>query len=476
MRLRWRGRSGPRALLLGALLAPLLAAPTLVFSEGAALAAKKKKPPPKPPDKIIVVLAEGPDADVLTEAVEGSLPPGIVAGNKKEFVEALVKGGQKGPFGKSLDNSKTREKTLERVRKAADTASVDVVVILKADKGPKGRKVLVLVIDPKQATLAREDEINLPAKKPKDASEDTKPIVASVKPTLEKMAPVAPEPEDEPEPVEEKPKEPPKSNRPEGEVDRALVQIHLGLEIGARRFEYADPVSTGASCPTGGCTKLRNYNVGSAPMPMLALDLFPLSGMDGFAAGFGLYAGYGRAVGLKSAPTGGQSIETSWDKFDVGLQYRLALGSKPSGNPLLFIQAGFGGESFTFTSAGTIANEVPNAGYKFLRLGVAARIPFVDRFGIKLGAAVLPTLSGGNSDSVAGRFDANPGGGKTSLFGFDLGAALWVKITGGLEGVVSTRYTRFGYGFEAKGGDPFQASGATETMWGLVRFGLSYAY
>lgn len=446
----------------------------LAAPEGAVLAAKKKKPAPKPPDKIIVVLAEGPDAETLTEAVEGSLPPGIVAGNKKEFVEALVKLGQKGPFGKSLDSTKGREKPLERVRKAAETASVDVVIILKTDKGPKGRKVLVLVIDPKQTVLAREDEITLPAKKPKDASEDTKPVLAAVKPTLEKMAPVAPEPEDEPDPVEEKPKEEPKPARTEGEADRALFQIHLGVDVGSRKFEYADPVLTGTSCPAAGCTRLRNYNVGSAPMAAISAELFPLAGSEGFVSGLGLYGGYSRAVGLKSAPAGGQSIETSWDRFDVGLLVRFRLGSKPAGNPLLYAQLGFGGEAFTFTSAGTIANEVPNAGYKFLRIGAAARIPFVDRVGMRLGASLLPVLSGGGDDSVKGRFDSNPGGGSTSIFGWDASLGLWVRITGGLEADATTHLRRFGYSFEPKGGDPFQASSATETMWSLVRIGLSY--
>ncbi len=466
-----------------------LAAPIafcVTVAPSAHAAAKKKaaaKKAPKPADKVVVVLTEGPDSEELGVAVEGALPKGLVVSNKPELQAELVKQGQKGPFGKALDSSKTREAAVEKIKKAAEAAAVDVVIVIQVQKTVKARKVTVLIIDPKLSTLAREDEVTLAAKKPKDPGEDTGPILESVKPTLDVLKPKAGDPPAPKDDEEEAPAEAPpppsddKGSRPGVSPEKALVHLHAGVDFGMRKFEYAGAIETGRNCPPEGCTKLRPYSVNGAPLVSVAADLFPFASQDGILGGLGVYGAYGRAIGLESAAQGGNSITTVWDRMDFGLQLRLKLGDAAAGTPpLLYAIVGWGSETFSFQGAGLMASEVPNVGYKFVRIGINGRLPVSDRIAIRAGVSLLPSLSAGGTNTVAARFNANPSGGKTSVFGFDMNVAIAVRITGGLEADLGTRYTRQSYTFETKKDDPFQAAGASEQMAGLVRVGLTQSF
>ncbi len=434
-------------------------------------------------DRWVVVWAEGPDSDAIAKEVKAQLPSGLVAVDAKTFRDMLAKEGHKGPMAKALATAKTREKLFERVRKAADAAKLEAVVIIRTEKGKKGRTAQVYVVDPKSAALAREDQIALPPKKSKD---DPKPVVASVAPALEQFV-APPEPAKAPEPEKTAAAEPekgedggdadhedgkddaPRAKRPTGEVSRALVVVGAGLELGLRRFEYHDPHPLSRN--------LRAYSVTGAPMVAVNLELYPLADMGGPLGDIGLAGGYTRAVALQSAPQGGEKIQTTWDRWTVGLRYRLRLAG--DGGPLIYLGAAYGSESFTFSGADErLAAEVPQTKYRFVRVGADARVPVAGPVAILGGASYLFTSAADEDRStVAGRFP------NASVGGVEANLGVAVGIVKGLEARLLARYTRFFYSMNPEPdalvrdtrGAPYVAGGAVDNL-GSLHIGVAYAY
>ncbi|MGZ3454418.1 MAG: hypothetical protein ACXVEF_32730 [Polyangiales bacterium] len=429
-------------------------------------------------DRVVVIHAEGPDSDAIAKDVKSNLPKGLVAGDPKEFNGELGKQGQKGAFGKALDNSKQREKLLDRVRKAAKASSVDVVIILRVKKDKQGRTVTILVIDPKTPAPLREDEVTLPPKKGKD---DSKPVVASIGPALgASSSSPPPEPEKKPEkatPTEEKKPEkaekteekeeekeqekkpePPAGKRPSGEYNRALFIGGLGVDLGLRRFEYNQPITK----------NLRAYSVSGAPMLTVNVELYPLAGSGGPVGDFGIVGLYSRALALQSAPQGGQKFSTTWDRWFAGLRYRIRT-SGDSG-PLVGITVGYGHEGFTFSGMpDALASEVPAQAYGYVKIAADARIP-VGPLALMAGAGYLVTsASGSDATSVAGRFS------RAKVGGIEATAGVGLTLAKGLEARALVRYTRFFWSMNPELGDTYIAGGAVDTFASL-HLGVAYAF
>lgn len=412
--------------------------------------------------RVVVFHAEGDGADAIAKDLKEQLPKGLSAGDADAFHGALGKQGHKGAMGKDLDAPKAREKLLERVRKAGEAAGVDVVVILRVKKAKKDRVATILIVDPKSAALAREDEVTLPAKK---GAEDSKPVAASVLPALEKFAP-APEPakveekkeepkSEEKKDEEKKPEEP--SARVAGDFSQALFVVGVAGEAGFRKFEYNQPITK----------NLRAYKVGGTPGFSINLELYPLAGSGGALAGLGLEGSYGMAVGLQSAPASGQKIDTSWTRFYAGLRYRLKVCSCGA---YIAPHVGYGAESFTFSDPpAAIAKEVPAAKYGFVKAGVDGRLP-IGPAALMLGVNWLFASSGGSDlETVGSRFPHHTVG------GFDGNVALGVGILKGLEARLAYRYTRFFYTMNPEPGDAYVAGGALDQL-SSIQLGVAYAY
>jgi hypothetical protein len=426
-------------------------------------------------DRVVVVHAEGPDSDAIAKDVKASLPKGLTAGDPKEFTSELGKQGQKGAFGKALDNGKQREKLLERVRKAAKASSVDVVVILRVKKDKKGRTVTILVVDAKTPAPLREDEVSLPAKKGKD---DSKPVIASIGPALGASS-SAPEPEQKPEkatpPEEKKPektdkteekeaepteekKPEPAGARPSGEYDRALVILGLGVDLGLRDFSYNQAITK----------NLRAYSVKGAPMLTVNAELYPLAGSGAPLGDIGLVGLYSRALALQSAPQGGQKFSTTWDRWFAGLRYRIRTSGDTG--PLIGITVGYGHEGFTFSGMpDALAAEVPAQSYGYVKIAADARIP-VGPLALMAGAGYLVTsASGSDTTSVAGRFS------RAQVGGIEASAGLGLTVAKGLEARALVRYTRFFWSMNPELGDSYIAGGAVDTFASL-HLGVAYAF
>jgi hypothetical protein len=430
-------------------------------------------------DRIVVFHAEGDGADAFADDVKDQLPKGLIAGDPKKFEGALTKAGHKGAMGKALDNTKQRDKLLEKVRKAADTAKADVVVILRVKKNKKDRTVTILVVDPKSPTLAREDEVTLPLKKGKD---DSKGVVASVNSGLEKFGGAAATPEpppkkDEPKVVkkddekkddvvekkddeEEKPKkeEPPSpSDRKVGEAGTALFIVGAGVELGIRQFEYNQPITK----------NLRAYRVVGAPMLGLNLELYPLANSKGPLAGIGIIANYAQALALQSAAAGGAKVPTKWNRYLVGLRYRIGIGDK---GMYVAPMIGFGGQAFTFSGLDDkTAKESPAARYSYIRLGIDGRIP-LGPVAITAGLGYLLTsVPKDDLEVVSGRFP------HVSVGGVDANIGLGIGVTKGLEARLSFNYSRFFYSMNPEPGEPYIAGGALDQL-SSVHIGAAYVY
>jgi hypothetical protein len=428
-------------------------------------------------DKLVVIHAEGDGSDAIANEIRNQLPKGLSTstGDLKKFDAALAKAGHKGAMGKALDSTKQRDKLLEKVRKAATNAKVDVVVILRVKKNKKDRTVTILVVDPTSAALAREDEVTLSGTKKSDA--DSKPVVASVTPALEKFAP-PPEPPPPPkkeekiaakgeegeeekkegEEGEEEKKEEPGAERKTGDVASALFIVGAGVDLGNRSFEYHQPITN----------NLRAYRVSFAPMLNLNAELYPLAGSSGPLKGLGLAGHYAQALALQSAPQGGDKFQTTWNRWFIGLRYRILLGDKG-----MFVSPviGYGGENFTFSGLEEpLKSQAPAAKYTFVKLGVDGRFP-VGPVAIMAGVGYLFTSSpsGDNTELVSGRFP------HMNVDGVDANIGVGVGIIKGLEARIAFRYTRFFYAFNPEPGERYVAGGALEQLSSL-HLGAAYVF
>jgi len=443
----------------------------------------------KAADKIVAIHAEGEGADAIAQALRDQLPKGLSTstGDNKKFDAALTKAGHKGAMGKALDSTKTRDKLLEKVRKAGQNAKVDVVVIIRVKKNKKDRTVTILVVDPSSAALAREDEVTLAGTKKSDA--DAKPVVASVMSGLEKFA-SAPEPTPPPkkddkvaktddkkgddakkdddddddkkkdDDDDDKKKDEPASERKTGEIGSAMVVIGAGVDLGIRQFEYNQPITN----------NLRAYRVVGAPMLNLNLELYPLAGSKGPINGIGFVGHYAQALALQSAPQGGDKFQTSWNRWLIGLRYRIAIGEREKGMyvaPML----GYGGENFTFSGLEEpLKSQSPAARYTFIKLGVDGRVP-VGPLGVMAGLGYLIASSPSDPDTelVSGRFPHMTVGGVDANLGVGIG------VLKGLEARLLFRYTRFFYSMNPEPGETYVAGGALDQLSSL-HLGAAYVY
>lgn len=434
-------------------------------------------------DRIVVFHAEGDGADAFADDVKDQLPKGLIAGDPKKFETALTKAGHKGAMGKALDSTKQRDKLLDKVRKAAENAKADVVVILRVKKNKKDRTVTILVVDPKSSSLAREDEVTLPLKKGKD---DSKGVVASVNSGLEKFggAAATPEPpakkddkkvekkdekkddevvekkdekkdDEEEKPKKEEPSSP--SDRKVGEVGTALFIVGAGVELGIRQFEYNQPITK----------NLRAYRVVGAPMLGLNLELYPLANSKGPLAGIGIIANYAQALALQSAAAQGAKVPTKWNRFLVGLRYRIGIGDK---GMYVAPMVGFGGQAFTFSGLDDkTSKESPAARYSYIRLGIDGRIP-LGPVAITAGLGYLLTsVPKDDLQVVSGRFP------HATVGGVDANIGLGVGVTKGLEARLSFNYSRFFYSMKPEPGEPYIAGGALDQL-SSVHIGAAYVY
>lgn len=232
---------------------------------------------------------------------------------------------------------------------------------------------------------------------------------------------------------------------------RALVTA--GVEVKWRDFRYQAPRS-GA---------LRSFDADQVGLAAFDLELYPALGWHdiGGLQHIVLTGKFAYAFPLESStPNGMEAIETVWSELEVGASARF-----PSGRNRIELDAAFGRTQFTFRGAGSLADELPDVDYRFLRFGIGAARAF-GRSEVYAGADVMAPLSTG---PLADRF------GGATVIGFSVGGGALVHLWDSIYGRLAAGWSRWGYGFETEPGDPYDADGAGDSMYG-VTFSAAYRF
>lgn len=199
-------------------------------------------------------------------------------------------------------------------------------------------------------------------------------------------------------------------------------------------------------------------------MPAVWGEAYPLAGTAiPVLRDLGVVASYARAVGLQSATKTGAPIGTTWERFAVGLRFRLRTGGTRA--PILGLSGKFGLTGFDYDAPADLARELPAVSYEYLRAGLDARIP-IWRLALLVDAGYLGALSAG---TVYDRFRG------AKIGGIDLGVGLAVVIAAGFEARAGATYTRYFSAFSPVPGDSYVAGGALDEFLGL-HVGAAYAY
>ncbi len=407
--------------------------------------------------KAIAIYVEGNDADTVRTALLAVVPERLRVIDSGAFTDALGKEGQRGSFGAALTQPKQREKALIRLRKAAAAVGADAVIAARSKKNsPGGLVVAILWIDQIPGDLQVDEDVTLPGGS--DAKKTA--LHGLLDPHLEQLAgpkPVA-EKTSVPKPTNDPAVAPPPaaetSTREKNLMSTALFAASLGVEIGGRRFTYSDPITSNT----------RDYDVFGAPMPAVAVEIYPGAGTTiPFIKDLGLTGSFARAFGISSATKSGTKLGTTWMRFGGGLRARFRPGS-PTG-PVIGVNGGINFTSFIFDGSATLATSTPDVKYMALRGGLDARIPFW-RMALLLDAGYDGPLSAG---PVYDRFNGSTVG------GVDFGAGLAILLAAGFEARLTGHYTRYFYSFDPVPGNKYVAGGALDELFG-IGIGVAYAY
>jgi hypothetical protein len=237
----------------------------------------------------------------------------------------------------------------------------------------------------------------------------------------------------------------------------AGVDVHLGPGASMRRLSFT--VRPGlANRPPG-------YRGAPVPTAVVRGDVYPLAGRGGALAGLGLGVDVDHVLYIRSRlETGGPKIPTSQSRWGLGARWRFLLGGATG--PTVTLGAGLGRLTFAI-DAGDLAIELPDAGYTFVDLGAAGRIPLgAGRWSLLAEARWLAVLSSGEMQAME-----NYGGG--SVAGLEGGAGLEWRPSPRLGIRAGLRYTRIAHAFDGTGArtnrdaDPDQdVGGALDQFFG----------
>jgi hypothetical protein len=224
-----------------------------------------------------------------------------------------------------------------------------------------------------------------------------------------------------------------------------LLDVALGVELGARSLAYSDPLTA----------NLRPYDIAAVPLVLPALEVYPLSHTHvPIVREAGLVASYGRALGLSSSTSGGESFDTTWDRLLVGARQRLPL--PVTEGAVLGASLVYGRQRFVFAEASpALTAELPEVAYETLRFAADGAFP--------AGPLTVTALAGYHWILSAGPVADRQRDAATHGFELSLGAA-W-PLGGGLDLRLRATYERYVYAFAPVPGDAYVAGGALDQIF-----------
>jgi hypothetical protein len=246
----------------------------------------------------------------------------------------------------------------------------------------------------------------------------------------------------------------PKESAPSRPRDfaHALVVASPHFAVGTRHFDFVDRVTPGQ----------RAYNLAAAPLVGVSGEVYPLAfmGNDLYSA-LGISGEYASAILVRSRSPDGQKVDTSWTHLDLALRGRMPLP------PYVIVggKLGYGVTDFSLSGGDALNTEqqLPNASYKFIRVGVDGRASYW-KLALMAGIDYLAVQDAGD---VASRYP------HASVGGIDLSAAIGFAFLEHFEARTGVRYQRFFYSLHPDHSDPNIAGGALDE---LARWDSSVAF
>jgi hypothetical protein len=240
---------------------------------------------------------------------------------------------------------------------------------------------------------------------------------------------------------------------PAHDVANEIFEGEITIALVGRRFTYTDPVSL----------NIRDYAVFGAPMPGLALALYPAARTRvPVLRDLGFVGDASHAFGLASKTSDGTSVGTSYERVDLGLRERFRPG--PPGL-VLGLTGGFAFARFSFDATGALGSQVPSVGYDDLRVAGDVRLPAGPAFVLIALGYDGPLAAGAVHDRFRG----------ATVAGVDASLGVALPFARAFEGRLSAMYTRYFYTFHPTPGDAFVAGGALDEFLGIT-LGGAYAY
>jgi hypothetical protein len=194
----------------------------------------------------------------------------------------------------------------------------------------------------------------------------------------------------------------------------------------------------------------RGYHGAFVPAARVSGELYPIAFANRAspAGGLGFYGDYARVLKLTTRSTEAATVAlpTSQVRWEVGLRFRYAFGSKPS-YPSVAVSVGYGRRAFIVdrTPLAGRTLDLPDVDYEVITPGLLLRVP--------LGTARLALLAGGRFLAVrsAGAIQSPNEYGAATLTGLDAEAGFDVTITSKLVLKARGEMSRLGYDFTGNG-------------------------
>ena len=443
----------------------------------------------------VVLMVEGTDADALRRDITAALPPRFTTVDADATRAALSKEGVMGPFADALSNQRLRKNALSAVHKSLKQQGVPALIAGRMRRGKNNaRELRIVLVMGEQVEPVVEEDIHL-GRNDKVANKigpllavpledieasNEKAVAAAPKTTTDKpakqRADVAAEPP--PPPIEEAPPraaaaapapvveaapadEPtrdagPKKKRDKTDFSNGLLIVEAGIEVGARKFSYSDPL----------VGPLRSYLAPGVVSYSIAGELYPgASSGIAFAKDIGIVGRYSGSFPFSSQTRdGSQEAKGSWTRSAFGVRGRILAGPKTSG-PYIGIEGTYGVWAFLFEGSSPIVAEVPSVNYKYLRPAIDARFPF--------GAFSLKVALGGMYVMSAGEYsDRFP---HASIWGVDGALNAAYTFLPWLEARADVSYTRIFSTTNPQVGDTYIAGGALDEYF-IFRGGLAAVF
>jgi hypothetical protein len=435
----------------------------------------------------VVLLVEGADVDAVRRDVTDVLPPRFNLIEADGTRAALSKEGVMGSFADALSNQRVRKQALTGVHKSLKQEGVPALIAVRTRKGRNGaRETRVVLVMSEQTepvveedmTLGKNDKLGrkigpLLAVPLEDVEASNEKAAATAKaappPAAEKAAPppVAEKPSKktraaEPPPPKEDPQEEapvkaavaassddatrdsgPRKKRDKTDFTNAMLIVNGGLELGARKMAYSDPL----------VGPLRSYLAPGVAGYAIGAQFYPAASTGtAWAKDIGVVGRYAGSLGFESqTKDGSQKATGSWTRIAVGARGRVLAGPKATG-PYLGVEGTYGMWDFAFQGADAIVAEVPSVQYRYLRAALDARFPF-GAFSITAGAGGMYVMSAGQ---FSDRFP------NATIMGVDATVAAAYAFLPWLEARASADYTRIFSSANSQRGDQYIAGGALD--------------